>query len=54
VLPGYLEQARRILRDIDGRDDRAEPSDPRMTPRFERIRWFPLPGEALAQLRAVG
>jgi hypothetical protein len=25
--------------------------DPTLTPAFERIRWFPLPGEALDALR---
>jgi hypothetical protein len=29
-----------------------ELKDPTLPPTFERIRWFPLPGEALADLRA--
>ncbi|HEY7281729.1 MAG TPA: hypothetical protein VID47_09055 [Actinomycetota bacterium] len=27
--------------------------DPPLTPEFERIRWFPLPGEALAEILGV-
>jgi hypothetical protein len=27
--------------------------DPTLGPEFERIRWFPLPGEALARLAAA-
>jgi selenocysteine lyase/cysteine desulfurase len=50
VLPGYLEEARRILRRVV--PVRAE--DPALPRSFERIRWFPLPGEALATLRRLG
>ena len=45
VLPGYLEEARRILRGVV--PVRAE--DPALSRSFERIRWFPLPGEAMAE-----
>jgi selenocysteine lyase/cysteine desulfurase len=51
ALAGYLDEARRILR---GLEYPAAAQQCRVTPRFERIRWFPLPGEALAQLRAPG
>jgi selenocysteine lyase/cysteine desulfurase len=43
VLPSYLEEARRILSSCD---DPAGAQQCRLTPRFERIRWFPLPSEA--------
>jgi selenocysteine lyase/cysteine desulfurase len=55
ALPGYLDEARRILRDaIPG-----APSfpDPVTSPEFERIRWFPLPSEAVGPagvMRLVG
>ena len=50
VLPGYLEEARRILREVV--PVRAE--DPPLSRSFERIRWFPLPGEAPATLPRLG
>jgi selenocysteine lyase/cysteine desulfurase len=53
VLPGYLEETRRILREVETTYGGTELRDPSVTPRFERIRWFPLPGEALADLRAA-
>ncbi len=53
VLSDHLREARRILRDLDYSAAAEAPSDPPVSPRFERIRWFPLPGEVLAQLRAA-
>jgi len=51
VLESYLDQARAILlRDADVLADR-HIEDPPLTADFEHLRWFPLPGEALAQLR---
>ena len=44
VLPGYLEEARSILRDAEARSD-GPPIEPPLSTEFERIRWFPLPGE---------
>ena len=52
VLPRYLEEARRIIREVE-RAPVAPASEPRVTPEFERIRWFPLPGEALARLQGA-
>ncbi len=50
VLPGQLEEARRILRAAD--TVRLAPvPDPPLTPDFERIRWFTLPGEAHERLQ---
>jgi selenocysteine lyase/cysteine desulfurase len=54
VLQGYLEDARRIVRGVEAVAERTELKDPMLPPTFERIRWFPLPGEALADLRAAG
>jgi hypothetical protein len=50
-LARQLAEARRIIHEVET----APPTDPlrdsAVTPEFERIRWFPLPGEAVAQLR---
>jgi selenocysteine lyase/cysteine desulfurase len=51
ALHRHLEEARRIIRAIEAAPPRGAIPDPALTPAFERIRWFPLPGEALAQLR---
>jgi selenocysteine lyase/cysteine desulfurase len=53
VLQGYLEEARRIVREVEADTQRTELSDPVLPATFERIRWFPLPGEALADLRTA-
>jgi selenocysteine lyase/cysteine desulfurase len=47
VLPGYLERARQIIRAVDAAPPSALQA-PALTPDFERVRWFPLPGEGLA------
>jgi selenocysteine lyase/cysteine desulfurase len=49
ALPGYLDEARHILRRLPYP---AGAQQCRVSPRFERIRWFPLPTDAPAQLRA--
>jgi selenocysteine lyase/cysteine desulfurase len=50
ALACRLDEARRIIRAVE-----LEPqADPPLPPDFERIRWFPLPGEGLAPLRAAG
>jgi selenocysteine lyase/cysteine desulfurase/CRP-like cAMP-binding protein len=51
ALGRYLEEARRIVREVEAAPGREPLRDPTVTPEFERIRWFPLPGEALAQLQ---
>jgi selenocysteine lyase/cysteine desulfurase len=52
ALPGYLDDARRLIARVsdDLRDLAIE--DPPRTGDFEELRWFPLPGEVLAELRA--
>jgi selenocysteine lyase/cysteine desulfurase/CRP-like cAMP-binding protein len=51
ALARYLEEARRIVREVESAPVHGPLRDPTVTPEFERIRWFPLPGEALAELR---
>jgi selenocysteine lyase/cysteine desulfurase len=51
ALPRYLEEARRIIAEVEAAAPAGPLRDPEVTPEFERIRWFPLPGEALAELR---
>jgi hypothetical protein len=51
VLALQLAEARRIIREVEAAPPTASLRDSAVTPEFERIRWFPLPGEALARLR---
>jgi selenocysteine lyase/cysteine desulfurase len=51
ALARRLTQARRIVRAVEAEPPAPAP-DPSAGPEFERIRWFPLPSEALARLRA--
>ena len=48
VLAGHLREARRILGELDYSAAAATTSDPSVSHRFERFRWFPFPGDALA------
>ena len=49
ALARQLDDARRIIRAVETAPPSAPP-DPELSPEFERIRWFPLPSEARAQL----
>ncbi len=55
ALPGYLEEAEKVFA---GAGERAKGSQlapgPAMSEGFRRLRWFPLPGEALAELQGLG
>lgn len=51
ALPTYLEAADRLLEDWLGRLPSADCCRPRLEQEFESLRWFPLPGEALAILQ---
>ena len=51
VLGDYLDEARALLRDLE---PPAAAPECRLTPRFERIRWFPLPNDGAAPLRQAG
>ena len=53
VLPGYLARAREIIARPRARSHRGAAAAPALTPDFERIRWFPLPGEALRRPAAT-
>jgi hypothetical protein len=53
ALPGYLEEARSVLRDAEAAAEDA-PIDPPLSLEFERIRWFPLPGEEAPPLGRRG
>jgi hypothetical protein len=53
VLPGQLQAAWRIIAAVQGRPPAGPLDDPELTDDFERIRWFPLPSEGLARLRAA-
>ena len=52
ALEGYLSEAKRLLAEAGGGAGAAEaqPQDPTLDPHFERLRWFPMPGEAAAEL----
>jgi selenocysteine lyase/cysteine desulfurase/CRP-like cAMP-binding protein len=54
VLPEQLAEARRILAEVEATPPRDLGLVPELSPEFERIRWFPLPADALSELRATG
>jgi hypothetical protein len=54
ALAERLEDAHRIVSAIEVCPPREAQADPELTPRFERIRWFPLPCEAVARLAPAG
>lgn len=51
VLESYLDQAKTILHRDAGTLAERQIEDPSLSADFQHLRWFPLPGEALAQLR---
>jgi hypothetical protein len=53
VLLGQIDTARHIIRAAGARPPTESPRQRALTPDFERIRWFPLPGEVLARLRSA-
>lgn len=50
VLPDYLEEAHRIVAEIEAHPPALDRPTPHASAEFERLRWFPLPEEALAAL----
>ncbi len=51
AVAGYLDEARRILDEATKDVSEALVQDPVLSEDFEALRWFPLPSEALAELR---
>ena len=51
MLPGYLAAARRIVEEIESHPP-TDVAPLHLPAEFERLRWFPLPAEALAALRS--
>ncbi|MBA2321508.1 MAG: aminotransferase class V-fold PLP-dependent enzyme, partial [Deltaproteobacteria bacterium] len=50
-LPGYLDDARRLIAEATaGYFREPPPEEPELNEDFERLRWFPLPGEAWREL----
>jgi hypothetical protein len=52
VLADQFDAARQIITAVQANPPRARFDDPVVSEEFQRIRWFPLPGEGLAQLRS--
>jgi hypothetical protein len=52
ALDRHLEQARQIVRSVEAEPPHAPAPEPSLSCEFERIRWFPLPDEALEQLHS--
>jgi selenocysteine lyase/cysteine desulfurase len=48
-----VEEAQGIVRAVETAPPQPSGADPALSQEFERIRWFPLPGEALARLAAA-
>jgi selenocysteine lyase/cysteine desulfurase len=46
VLPGHLEDARRLVAALEARPPAPAAPTPSVSDEFERLRWFPLPEEA--------
>ncbi len=56
VLAHYLQEARAWVDRLQQQPDATvgeEPPDPSLDVEFEKLRWFPLPGEILAELRGA-
>ena len=51
ALPSYIEEATRIIAATTDEYRTLTVADPPRTPDFEELRWFPLPGEVLEELR---
>jgi hypothetical protein len=55
ALPGYLDEARRIIAEVAASPAiGAAADDPPLTADFEELRWFSLPSEVLAELQGKG
>ena len=52
VLAAQLDAARQVIAAVQAGPPGTPLDDPALSEEFQRIRWFPLPGEGLAQLRS--
>jgi selenocysteine lyase/cysteine desulfurase len=52
ALAGQLQRARDLVAVLEQHPPAGHVSDPILSDAFERVRWFPLPGEELAHMRA--
>ena len=52
VLAAQLDAARQVIAAVQAGPPGTRLDDPALSEEFQRIRWFPLPGEGLAQLRS--
>ena len=53
VLPGYLDEAKKIIADAAQEVASGEVKDPPLNDDFEHLRWFWLPSEVVAELRGA-
>ena len=53
ALTQYLDESRLFVRTVEAAPPHLPATDPVISEGFEQIRWFPLPGEALARLRGT-
>jgi hypothetical protein len=53
VLPGYLEEARRLVAEVEAHPPAAGRPPKPASVEFERLRWFPLPDEVLPALGSL-
>jgi hypothetical protein len=51
ALPGYLDEAKRIIAAVGDELRSMQIDELPRTPDFEELRWFPLPSEVLEELR---
>jgi hypothetical protein len=54
AIRSYLDEARSIVERLPADLADAVIEDPALDPELERLRWFPMPAEALEELRALG
>ena len=51
ALPGYLDEAKKIIAAAGEEFRTLTVKDPDRTRDFEQLRWFPLPSEVIAEIR---
>jgi selenocysteine lyase/cysteine desulfurase len=53
ALPGYIDEAKKIIAAATEEARTLDVADPDRTADFEKLRWFPLPTEVVAELRGT-